>query len=396
MDKLEILNDIRRIILDTRKYISTKVNYAQIISNWIVGMRIVIDEQSGEHSAEYGKRQIEFLSEHLTKEFGTGYSSSNLWYFRQFYLQYPILHAVSGELDASFTAILHAVSGESSMSENQKSYAVSREFETAIFQQSTKKKSSGYLDSVDITSISHLLAMNISWTHIRLTLKIENEKIREFYLRESSECNWSTRALQRQINSLYYERLLSSQDKYLIKEEAKEKTKALVPEDILKDPMVLEFLQLRNNTNYLESELEQAILDHLSEFLLEMGKGFAFVARQKRIRTETKEFAIDMVFYNYLLKCFVLIDLKTRELEHGDIGQIDMYVRYYEENCKLEGDNPTIGIILATEKDETIVRYSILNESKHLFATKYKLYIPSEQELINEIDKTKMNYKLKN
>ncbi len=396
MDKLEILNDIRRIILDTRKYISTKVNYAQIISNWIVGMRIVIDEQSGEHSAEYGKRQIQFLSEHLTKEFGTGYSSSNLWYFRQFYLQYPILDAVSGELDASFTAILHAVSGESSMSENQKSYAMSRESEMRITHHSTNTKTVGFLDSVDFSSISELLRLNISWTHIRLTLKIENEKIREFYLRESSEGNWSTRALQRQINSLYYERLLSSQDKDLIKEEAKEKTKALVPEDILKDPMVLEFLQLRNNTNYLESELEQAILDHLSEFLLEMGKGFAFVARQKRIRTETKEFAIDLVFYNYLLKCFVLIDLKTRELEHGDIGQIDMYVRYYEENYKLEGDNPTIGIILATEKDETIVRYSILNESKHLFATKYKLYIPSEQELINEIDKTKLNYKLKN
>jgi len=273
---------------------------------------------------------------------------------------------------------------------------MSRESEMRITHHSTNTKTVGFLDSVDFSSISELLRLNISWTHIRLTLKIENEKIREFYLRESSEGNWSTRALQRQINSLYYERLLSSQDKDLIKEEAKEKTKALVPEDILKDPMVLEFLQLRNNTNYLESELEQAILDHLSEFLLEMGKGFAFVARQKRIRTETKEFAIDLVFYNYLLKCFVLIDLKTRELEHGDIGQIDMYVRYYEENYKLEGDNPTIGIILATEKDETIVRYSILNESKHLFATKYKLYIPSEQELINEIDKTKLNYKLKN
>jgi hypothetical protein len=182
----------------------------------------------------------------------------------------------------------------------------------------------------------------------------------------------------------------------LVKAEAQEKTKSLVPEDILKDPMVLEFLQLKNNKTYLESEFEQALLDHLSEFLLELGKGFAFVARQKRIRTETKEYAVDLVFYNYLLKCFVLIDLKTRELQHGDIGQIDMYVRYFEDKIKSADDNPTIGIIMATEKDETVIKYSVLNESKQLFATKYKLFMPSIEELKNEIEKSKLNYKLKN
>jgi predicted nuclease of restriction endonuclease-like (RecB) superfamily len=213
-------------------------------------------------------------------------------------------------------------------------------------------------------------------------------------LHEANENNWGTRALQRQVNSLYYERLLSSQNKDLVKNEAVEKTKSLAAEDILKDPMVLEFLQLRDNKTYLESEFEQALLDHLSDFLLELGKGFAFVARQKRIRTETKEYAVDLVFYNYLLKCFVLIDLKTRELQHGDIGQIDMYVRYFEDKVKSTDDNPTIGIIMATEKDETVVKYSILNDSKNLFATKYKLYIPSIDELKEEIDKSKLNFNL--
>ncbi|MDD2636809.1 MAG: PDDEXK nuclease domain-containing protein [Bacteroidales bacterium] len=375
MDTQYILRDIRTIILDTRKYVSSRVNYAQIISNWIVGLRIVVYEQGGDNTAEYGKKLIQFLSENLTQEFGTGYSSTNLWYFRQFYLQYPIPHAVSGELNPNISTILHAVSGESD-----------NEFSIEKFVLLIKNQKH---------PLYEILQTNLNWTHHRILLKIENPEIRKFYILEASINNWGTRALQRQVNSLYYERLLSSQNKNLVKAEAKEKTKTLIPEDILKDPMVLEFLQLKNQTNYLESELEQAILDHLSDFLLEMGKGFAFVARQKRIRTETKEFAIDLVFYNYLLKCFVLIDLKTRELEHGDIGQIDMYVRYYEENIKLESDNPSIGIILATEKDETIVRYSVLNESKNLFATKYKLYIPTEQELINEIDKTKMNYKLK-
>jgi hypothetical protein len=206
MEKLEVLNDIRRIILDTRKYISIWVNYAQIVSNWIVGMRIVIDEQNGEFSAEYGKRQIQFLSEHLTKEFGTGYSTSNLWYFRQFYLQYPILHTESGDLDAIFSNILHAVSGEFNGT-------------------SSKENLMGPMTSQN-HSLNEILRMNLNWTHHRLLLKIENPVIRKFYLKEANENNWSTRALHRQINSFYYERLISSQNKELIKGEAEEKTRA--------------------------------------------------------------------------------------------------------------------------------------------------------------------------
>ncbi len=372
---MAILNDIRTIILDTRKYVSTNINYAQIVSNWLVGMRIVMEEQGGQFTAEYGKKQIKYLSEHLTREFGTGYSSTNLWYFRQFYAQYSIPHAVSGELENINLAKIHAVSGEFN-----NEYSIGKWMEFVI-------------DSNH--PLSEIIRLNLNWTHHRILLKVDNPQIRKFYMLECSESNWGTRALQRQVNSLYYERLLSSQNRELVKEEAKEKTKGIVAEDILKDPMVLEFLQLKDRKTYLESEFEQALLDHLSDFLLELGKGFAFVARQKRIKTETKEFAIDLVFYNYLLKCFVLIDLKTRELQHSDIGQIDMYVRYYEDKIKSADDNPTIGIIMATEKDETVVKYSILNESKHLFATKYMLYMPSIEEFKEEIERTKLNYSIK-
>lgn len=369
-----MLTDIRNIVSNARKYVSIKVNQVQIISNWLVGMRIVVDEQGGDNTAEYGKKQIKYLSENLTVEFGSGYSSTNLWYFRQFYLQYSIPHAVSGDLNIDMFSIVHAVSGESY----------------------TEFLLEKHITSFNVQNhpLREILTLNLNWTHHRILLKVEDSQTRQFYLNEANENNWGTRALQRQVNSLYYERLLSSQNKDLVKNEAVEKTKSLAAEDILKDPMVLEFLQLRDNKTYLESEFEQALLDHLSDFLLELGKGFAFVARQKRIRTETKEYAVDLVFYNYLLKCFVLIDLKTRELQHGDIGQIDMYVRYFEDKVKSTDDNPTIGIIMATEKDETVVKYSILNDSKNLFATKYKLYIPSIDELKEEIDKSKLNFNL--
>ncbi len=210
-------------------------------------------------------------------------------------------------------------------------------------------------------------------------------------MNEAANCNWSTRALDRQINSLYYERLLASPDKNAVIREAEEKTAPLVvkPEHLIKDPYILEFLNLNPDLKYLEKDIEQGLIDKLQEFLLELGKGFSFVARQQRISTETSEFYIDLVFYNYILKCFVLIDLKTGKLTHQDIGQMDMYVRLYEDKMKLDDDNPTIGIILCTEKEETVVRYSVLNDSKHLFASKYKLYLPTEQELIDEIEREK-------
>jgi predicted nuclease of restriction endonuclease-like (RecB) superfamily len=228
---------------------------------------------------------------------------------------------------------------------------------------------------------------NLSWTHYRSLIRVENPKARQFYLEEAIANGWGTRALDRQINSLYYERLLSSNDRKAVVNEMQEKTTDIQAEDVLKDPYILEFLQLKENRKYLESELEEALIDKLQEFLLELGKGFAFVARQKRISTETKHFRIDLVFYNYLLKCFVLIDLKVEELTHEDIGQMDMYVRLYEDKYKAPDDNPTIGLILCTYKDHTVAKYSVLNENKQLFASRYKLYLPSEEELRQELER---------
>ncbi|MCD4694641.1 MAG: PDDEXK nuclease domain-containing protein [Bacteroidales bacterium] len=385
VENIKLFGKIREVILDARKYVSRRINYAQIVSNWLIGQMIVEDEQKGKHSAEYGKLVIEYLSKELLSEFGSGYSDTNLQYFRRFYLLYRIPYAVSGELQKGKVEIPHAVRTELEQNYMKNRHAMSDEF-----------KSNSLINIIEDTShpLTAIVSLNLSWTHYRILLKVDNDAARNFYMKEASENNWSTRALGRQVNSLYYERLISSQNKEIVKEEAKEKTQSLRPENLIKDPMVLEFLQIKKNTSFLESELEEALLDHLNEFLLELGKGFAFVARQKHISTQTKDYYVDLVFYNYLLKCFVLIDLKTRELTHSDIGQMDMYVRYYEDKIKTTDDKPTIGIIMSAEKDETIVKYSVLNESKQLFATKYKLYIPSEEELKQEIENSKLIYKL--
>lgn len=317
---------IRQIILEARQKVTKAFNLAMVESNWLLGHQIIEEEQGGKHRAEYGKNMFKYLSQDLTIEFGTSYSERNLRNYRQFYLTFPIWNALRSEL---------------------------------------------------------------SWTHYRHLLRVKNEKARVFYIEESIANGWSYRALERQINSLYYERLLSSNERKAVIAEMKEKTKDLQPEDFLKDPYILEFAQLKDNQRYLESELEQALINKLNEFLLELGKGFAFVARQKRISTESKHFYIDLVFYNYILKCFVLIDLKVDELTHQDIGQMDMYVRLFEDKYIAPDDNPTIGLILCTYKDQTIAKYSVLNESKQLFASKYLLYLPTEDELRAELEREK-------
>jgi predicted nuclease of restriction endonuclease-like (RecB) superfamily len=230
------------------------------------------------------------------------------------------------------------------------------------------------------------LRRELTWTHYRLLLRIEKPETREFYMKEAVENRWSTRQLERQINSFYFERLLSSKDKRSVRKEAESGSKRYEPRDVVKDPYVLEFLDMRENRRYLESELEQALIDKLEDFLLELGKGFSFVSRQKRITAEGEHFYIDLVFYNFHLKCFLLIDLKVGKLTHQDIGQMDFYVRYYEENERAESDNPTIGLILCSEKNEAIVKYSVLKESRQLFASRYKLYMPSETELRRELE----------
>ena len=229
------------------------------------------------------------------------------------------------------------------------------------------------------------VSSQLSWTHYRHLLKVEDERARIWYMNETAKENWSTRALERQINSFYYERLLASQNKNNVIEEAKEKTEILLPQDILKDPYVLEFLQLKNRTEYTEKELETALIDNLQEFLLELGSGFSFVARQKHFDLDGEHFYIDLVFYNYKLKCFVLIDLKKGKLTHQDVGQMDMYVRIFEDKVKASDDNPTIGLILCSEKNEAVAKYSVLAENKQLFASKYKLLLPTEEQLEREL-----------
>jgi len=320
-----LYNTINQIIEEARNTVYRTANFTMVKAYWNIGKAIVEEEQNGKDRAEYGQYLLKELAKKLTKKHGKSYSERNLRYVRQFYRIFQNWNAVRSEL---------------------------------------------------------------TWTHYRLLLRVENENARQFYLQESIECNWSTRSLERQINKLYYERMLMSKNNKVVKSEALEKTNQQEPQDIIKDPYVLEFLGLKDNTDFRESELEQAIIDKLHDFLLELGKGFAFVGRQYRLTTETdKHFYADLVFYNYLLKCFLIIDLKTTELTHQDIGQMDMYVRYFEDKIRQENDNPTIGLILCAKKDNTVVKYSLLNNSKQIFASKYMTYLPTEQELKKEIER---------
>ena len=321
----DLLSGLRALIAQSRQQALRAVDNIQVMTYWQVGQHIVEFEQRGESRAAFGSRLLNQLAVQLTNEFGKGFDASNLRYMRLFYQAFPIRDALRHEL---------------------------------------------------------------SWTHYRLLLRVQSEQIRQWYVSESISQNWSSRALERQIGSMYYERLLLSQDKKAVTDEAEVNTKAEnTARAFVRDPVMLEFLGLPGMGKLLESNLEQALMDKLQAFLLELGKGFAFVARQQRISTETKDFYIDLVFYNYLLKCFVLIDLKTGELTHQDIGQMDMYVRMYDDLRRGEGDNPTVGILLCEEKDRSVVRYSVLHDSEHLFASRYKLVLPTEEQLSAEIDK---------
>jgi len=325
-ERINTLYDtINQIIEEARNTVYRTANFTMVQAYWNIGRAIVEEEQNGKERAEYGQELIKQLAKKLTKKHGKSFSERNLWYIKQFYQKWTNMNALRSEL---------------------------------------------------------------SWTHYRLLLRVENDKSRQFYMQEAIECNWSTRTLERQIGNLYHERMLMSKNTQIVKDEANEKQITQEPQDIIKDPYVLDFLGLKDNTDFRESELEQAIIDKLHDFLLELGKGFAFVSRQYRLTTETgKHFYADLVFYNYILKCFLVIDLKAEPLTHQDIGQMDMYVRYFEDKVRQENDNPTIGLILCTEKDRTIVKYSLLNDSKQIFASKYMTYLPTEQELKAEIER---------
>ena len=250
-----------------------------------------------------------------------------------------------------------------------------------------------YVYFSDYEKVRTLFAQ-LTWSHFQKVLRVSDEKARIFYLTEAAENMWSVRTLDRNISTLYYNRIVASIDKKTVEDEMKEKTKKLQAKEFIKNPVVLEFLDLPTNMSYTENELEKALTDDIQKFMMELGKGFAFVERQQHIRTENSDFYIDLVFYNYILKCFVIVELKTEKLTHQDIGQLDMYVRMYDDLKKQENDNPTIGLLLCTETDGTIIKYSVLNDNKNLFASKYVNYLPSEEELINEIERQKVLFKI--
>ena len=325
----ELYQSISDILANARNKVYSVANSEMVSAYWKIGKCIVEYEQNGQLRAEYGKSVIKYLSKRLTENFGKGFTSTNLKYMRQFYMTFPKGHAVSDQL---------------------------------------------------------------SWTHYRILMKVNNETARAFYLNECAKANWSTRQLERQINSFFYERILSSRDKEAVNEEILEKEPSKSPEDFIKDPYVLEFLGVPQPPDLYEKQLENALISELQKFLLELGRGFAFVARQKHIDMDGDHFYIDLVFYNFLLKCFVLIDLKTDKLTHQDIGQMDSYIRIYDDLQKGEDDNPTIGIILCTEKNETIAKYSVLNDNKNIYAAKYMTTLPTVEELQAYIEQERRRY----
>ena len=312
---------IRASLVQAQRKLSSAVNSAMVTAYWEVGKEIY--NACGENDrAEYGRKLLDYLSQKLTAEFGQGYTVRNLRAMRQFYCCFPIRHTLCAEL---------------------------------------------------------------SWSHYRTLMRISDEKIRRFYMEECAKSAWSVRQLERQINTMYYQRILASRDKAAVSEEIEKLEPKPEYEKIVKDPYVMEFLQIKPDTHVFESDLEQALIDHLQQFLLELGRGFSFVSRQKRFTLDGQNFYIDLVFYNYILKCFVLIDLKMGQLTHQDLGQMQMYVNYYTRELMNEGDTPPIGIVLCADKSDAVVKYTLPEDNHQIFASKYFTYLPTEEELKREL-----------
>ena len=334
----DILNDMCGIIESSQKAAYQAVNIALVQRNWLIGYRIAEEELGGDERSEYGVEVINEISKELTKRYGKGYDRSNLYHCLKFYKTFP--------------RIVHTVC-----------------------------RQSGTL---------------LSWSHYRTLLQVKDSEARNWYEKEAIEQTWSVRTLQRNISSQYYYRMLHTQKKELVENEMKELTSKYQNNklEFIKNPVVAEFLGFSQDTDFTESDLEKSILSNLQKFLMELGKGYAFVARQQHIHTEKQDYYIDLVFYNYILKCFVLIDLKTEKITHQDVGQMDMYIRMYDELKRSEGDNPTIGIVLCSDTDDDIARYSVMHGNEQLFASKYKLYLPTKEELKAEIESQKAMFYL--
>jgi predicted nuclease of restriction endonuclease-like (RecB) superfamily len=322
LDVGDLHQEVRAILHDARRRAARNVNAEMVRAYWQIGQTIVEHEQKGKGRADYGQRLIESLAERLTVEFGRGFTTTNLKYMRQFHLTFPIRHALGDEL---------------------------------------------------------------SWTHYRLLLKVDKPEARAFYEQEAADQNWSTRELERQITSLYYERALMSTDKRPMLTEVRRQAEQYQPADFVRDPYVLEFLGLKEPPSLSESQLEGALLDHIQEFLLELGKGFSFVARQQRITLDGDHFYIDLVFYNRLLRCFVVVELKIGKLTHQDLGQLQMYVNHYTRELREEWENPAIGILLCADKNDAVVRYTLPEGQQRIFASRYQLCLPTEEELAAEL-----------
>ncbi len=327
----DLLKDSRTIIETAREVAYRAVNVALVQRNWLLGRRIAEEHIDEDGRAEYGKQVITALSKQLTAEYGGGFDTSNLYKYLRFYRSFPIFDTLCPK--------------------------------------------SGNL---------------LSWSHYRTLQQVDDPNARDWYLREAAEQTWSVRTLQRNISSQYYQRMLMSQHKDMVKQEMLEITHPLQDRlEFIKNPVIAEFLGMSRNTDYTETELETAILNNIQNFLMELGKGYAFVARQQHIHTEKEDYFIDLVFYNYILKCFVLVDLKTAKITHQDIGQMDMYIRMYDSLKHTEGDNPTLGIILCADTDSDIAKFSVLHGNEQLFASKYILYLPRPEELRAEIEMQK-------
>ena len=324
-----LIPDIKAIIATSKDKAVKAVDNERTSMYWNIGKRIFEEEQQGKDRADYGTYLIKFLSEQLQPEYGTGFSIRQLERYRQFYRTFPIASAVRTQL---------------------------------------------------------------SWTQYKFLLAIENQDKREFYVAESVKNNWTSRQLERQINSSLYERLLMSSDRKDVLAVARNEKLPSDAREIIKDPMFLEFLDLKREASYYERDLESSIITHLQDFLLELGNGFAFVARQKRIHIEGDDFFVDLVFYNRLLQCFVIIEIKTEKLNHQDIGQLQMYVNYYDRIEKNQNENPTIGILLCANKNDGVVKFSLPEDNKNIIASQYQLYLPTEKQLLEEVKKELNNF----
>ena len=334
----DILKDMCGIIESSQKAAYQTVNTLLVQRNWMIGYRIAEEELGGQERSEYGLQVIKNLSKELTSRYGKGYDRGTLYRCLKFYKMFPEIVASLG----------------------QQSGAI------------------------------------LSWTHYRVLLQVEDKTARDWYEKEAVEQTWSVRTLQRNISSQYYYRMLKTQKKELVENEMKELTASYQNDklEFIKNPVGAEFLGFSQDTDFTESDLEKSILSNLQKFLMELGKGYAFVARQQHIHTEKQDYYIDLVFYNYILKCFILIDLKAEKITHQDVGQMDMYIRMYDELKRNEGDNPTIGIVLCSDTDDDIARYSVMHGNEQLFASKYKLYLPTEEELKAEIETQKAMFYL--